>query len=60
MLLHNDGTVVLHMTGRNKSIVLRPGPNGLYIVYWEDGRRARMPYKVPASEIPDRVKDAVD
>jgi hypothetical protein len=60
MLLHNDGTVVLHLTGRNKSIVLRPGPNGLYIVYWEDGRRDRMPYQVPASEIPDRVKDAID
>lgn len=61
MLLHRDGTVVLHLTGTTKSIVLRPvGADNLYIVYWEDGRRARMPYKITPSERPDPIRDAAD
>lgn len=60
MLRHTDGTVVLHLKGTTKSIVLRPVPNDkdLYILYWENGRRDRMPYTIPPSELPDPIKDA--
>jgi hypothetical protein len=35
MLRYRDGTVELFLEGSTKSIVFRPGPNGLYIIYWE-------------------------
>lgn len=62
MLLHRDGTVVLHLTGTTKSIVLRPVPNhqDVYILYWENGRRDRMPYRLDSSGLPDPVRDATD
>ena len=62
MLRHRDGTVVLHLAGTTKSIVLRPVPNAkdTYILYWEDGRRDRMPYRIDSSGLPDPIKDATD
>ena len=58
MLRHSDGTVVLHLKATTKSIVLRPVPNAqdTYILYWEDGRRDRMPYRMNSSSLPDPIK----
>jgi hypothetical protein len=62
MLRHSDGTVVLHLTGTTKAVVLRPVPNktGVYILYWEDGRRDHMPWQIDSSEVPDPIRDATD
>jgi hypothetical protein len=62
MLRHSDGTIVLHLIGSTKAVVLRPVLNnaGLYILYSEDGLRDRMPWQIDRADVPDPVRDAPD
>jgi hypothetical protein len=60
MLRYRDGTVELFLEGSTKSIVFRPGPNGMYIIYWEDGKRDKMPWQIPESDFPNPATDPDD